>query len=1453
LDNVSADVTGSVTVADSGAGVPNAVVFVDADNDGLLSLGEQFASTDANGDYTLFDLSPGSYTLRTSFPPGYPCLTGCDGYEIQVDILGEVQGPVDFTTGFEFDGSGDPNSPVHGIVPGFHLGQFVSGDPTVDDNDGVFFLTGLNAGQLETIGITAAQPAVSPGYLNAWIDFNGDGIWSDSEQIFFDERLDDGFNARQIMVPANASATDAAARFRWTFERGVTPFEDAIAGETEDYIISVPMDPMSGLRAVDDVATVDEDTEITIDVLANDEAGPLGASFVIESLGTPSNGTATVVEGEVLYTPDANFAGEDEFGYTIIDTDGTRSSAVVNVTVIAINDPPTAVDDEVTVRVASRFNPIDVLANDFDVDGDLLMITSASADIGSVSVEGDQLLYTPPASLLTDATATITYMITDGIESAEAMVTVNISADQLVAFDLELFDTQGNLITEITEDENFQLRVSVRDLRSLVDREGVFSAYLDVLFDSSLVTSISDVDFTGSVYTEAQSGTVGSGIIDEVGAIASADPDPAPIGPDTQFLFAVDFVAANPGLATFTGNGADSPLHPVTLFGEDGALPEVLVQFNAGSLNIVPITKANDDVFVMNEDEANDVLRTFDVLDNDNFSPDVEPISIIDVSAVSPAGAGTVTVVGDRVRFDPTENFYGDVEFTYTLQDTAGVQSSALVTVTVTEVNDLPAPVDDEFSILRGGTSIVLDVLSNDIANNPDIANDPDDPPLETLSLVDIPPTMTIMGGTVTITDDVLTYSPPTAGNPAQDTFTYEVTDGRGGTATGNVTINFIEQVAAFDLSIVDRSNNPLSGPLAKGDEFYVVVTAEDLQTPAVGVFSAYIDLFYTANVTVDATADVVFNNTNYPGGQNSGDTSVAGLIDEIGAISVIDQLGAGVFEVFRVPFVSLAAGDAVFTADFADQPINAVTLILGGEAVALAENNINFGTTSITVENPVGAQGDTADVVEDTVDNVIRVLDNDLGSVAITAVGTPDRGGSVTIDGDTILYTPATDFNGIETFTYTAVDAAGNECLALVTVTVTDRNDAPVAVPDERGVPVNSSENLFDLLENDTDMDPGVGGELTITLVDGQANEATTTEGGTVTIGDDGAFVLYTPAAGFMGTDTFTYTVADGLGETSTTTVTVNVSDPVDRPIVNYSFEFLGMDGFPLTTVDVGDTFLMNVFVEDVREISLGVFAAYLDVTWTGGVSVDGDFNDLQFNEELFPNQQRGTVDNGLNEIDELGATYGDIVPPPELCPDPSSCRQLLVTVPLIADGPGLVQFTGNPAEGPAPGSPLHHTLVLERSTQVPNSQIDYSISSITVAGNALTRTNFVNPFDVDANGAVSPIDALLVINELNTVNGASLLQANQAMTDVNADGYVSPLDALLVINQLGATPQAPLSGAVTAGDADEAPADLTAPSNQAVLMAIDSIFVDEEEASSDNDLDTVMELIARDAQRDN
>ena len=91
--------------------------------------------------------------------------------------------------------------------------------------------------------------------------------------------------------------------------------------------------------ALADAATVDEDGSVLIDVLDNDSDID-GVMLSISNITDPANGTAVLQMGQILYTPDPDFSGDDSFTYTIDDGAGGTDTQTVTLTVNVDADTP---------------------------------------------------------------------------------------------------------------------------------------------------------------------------------------------------------------------------------------------------------------------------------------------------------------------------------------------------------------------------------------------------------------------------------------------------------------------------------------------------------------------------------------------------------------------------------------------------------------------------------------------------------------------------------------------------------------------------------------------------------------------------------------------------------------------------------------------------------------------------------------------------------------------------------------------------------------------------------------------------------------------------------------------------------------------------------------------------------------------------------------------------------
>ena len=157
---------------------------------------------------------------------------------------------------------------------------------------------------------------------------------------------------------------------------------------------------------------------------------------------------------------------------------------------------------------------------------------------------------------------------------------------------------------------------------------------------------------------------------------------------------------------------------------------------------------------------------------------------------------------------------------------------------------------------------------------------------------------------------------------------------------------------------------------------------------------------------------------------------------------------------------------------------------------------------------------------------------------VSIGGVGENLSLGTMSVSGDdlSLEFDPGENQRGELTFRYTLIDGSSPPLTATGTVTVVVVEEGVAANGDVFTVEVDSSDNPLDVLLNDAAI-PDVGQVLSI------ASFSAGSEGGS--IASEGGVLLYTPAAGFRGEESFTYSMTDGRNSDSATVV-VDVTDGV-------------------------------------------------------------------------------------------------------------------------------------------------------------------------------------------------------------------------------------------------------------------------------------------------------------------
>jgi len=158
-------------------------------------------------------------------------------------------------------------------------------------------------------------------------------------------------------------------------------------------------------------AATNEDNSIVIDVLAS--ASDIdGDVLAINSISSPANGSAEIIDGKIIYAPNQNFFGQDSFNYTISDQNGGLVTKTAKITINPENDAPISVNIDSKVSENSSLT-IDVLANSSDVDGDILTISSVSSpENGVAEIVDGKIIFTPNSNF--NGLTNFNYTISDG-------------------------------------------------------------------------------------------------------------------------------------------------------------------------------------------------------------------------------------------------------------------------------------------------------------------------------------------------------------------------------------------------------------------------------------------------------------------------------------------------------------------------------------------------------------------------------------------------------------------------------------------------------------------------------------------------------------------------------------------------------------------------------------------------------------------------------------------------------------------------------------------------------------------------------------------------------------------------------------------------------------------------------------------------------------------------------
>ncbi len=969
-------------------------------------------------------------------------------------------------------------------------------------------------------------------------------------------------------------------------------------------------------NAINDTATTDEDTPVTIDVAANDSAGL--APSTVEISSSPANGTVVVNgDGTVTYTPNSNFSGNDTFQYQICGLDGQPRTATATITVNDVNDPPVAnpstssgnVDTDIAVGLTGS-----------DIDGTIVSVTVSTlppvaegvlylsdgttpvvAGTPITAAQAANLVFTPAANF--NGTVTIPFTVTDddGATSAPAneVITVNDVNDPPTA---NPSTSSGDEDTDIS-----------------VDLTGTDS---DGTIVSVTVTTLPPAS-EGVLY-----------LSDGTTPVVAGTPITAAQAASLVFTPAADF------------NGTVTI--PFTVTDDDGAT-------SAPANEVITVNDVNDpptaNPSTSSGDEDTDIAVDLTGTDSDGT------IASVTVTTLPPASEGvlylsdgtTPVVAGTPITaaqaaslvFTPAANFNGTVTIPFTVTDDDGATSApANEVITVNDVNDPPTAnpstssgdEDTDIAVALTGTDIDGTVVSVTVTTLP--------PAAEGVLYLSDGTTPVVAGTPITAAQAANLVFTPAADFNGTVTIPFTVTDDDGATsapANEVITVNDVNDPPTANPSTSSGDEDTdisvdLTGTDSDGTIVSVTVTTlppasegvlylSDGTTPVVAgtpitaaqaaslVFTPAANFNGTVTIPFTVTDDdgatsapanevITVNDVNDPPTANpstsSGDEDTDIAVDLTGTdsdgtivsvtVTTLPPASEGVLYlsdgttpvVAGTPITAAQAASLVFTpaANFNGTVTIPFTVTDDDGATSAPANEV---ITVNDVNDPPTANPSTSSGDEDTdiaVDLTGTDIDGTVVSVTVTTLPPASEGVLYLSDGTTpvvagtpitaaqaasLVFTPAADFNGTVTIPFTVTDDDGaTSAPANEVITVNDVNDPPTANPSTSSGD-EDTDIAVDLTGTDSD---GTIVSVTVTTLP-PASEGvlylsdgtTPVVAGTPITAAQAASLVFTPAANFNGTVTIPFTVTDDDGATSApANEVITVNDVNDPPTANPS-----------------------------------------------------------------------------------------------------------------------------------------------------------------------------------------------------------------------------------------------------------------------------------------------------------
>jgi len=529
-----------------------------------------------------------------------------------------------------------------------------------------------------------------------------------------------------------------------------------------------------------------------------------------------TNGVLTLQEdGGFTYQPNNNFNGTDTFTYQVNDPFDLHDTAVVNIIVGGQNNPPTAINDNYTTTqnttlIVDGINNQSVLANDSDIDGDSITLTSTlidNVDNGTLTIDIEGLFtYIPNANF--NGTDSFIYEITDGqggLAQATVMIkvtainqaptavndTASVNEDELVTIDVIANDSDpdnDNLTIVSWQENNGVVILNAGKLDYTPNSNFNGSDTLDyTISDSNGHTSTATVNITVVPVNDNPVAVDDSAII-TLGDIIKmsvlfndSDVDGDSLSITSASTDSGNVVINNDNTITFSGAvSVGTAIIIYTISDGNGGSDSATITITINAANQAPT--ANDDIYSVDQDTVLNVDNINEVGLLNNDSDPENDLLTVSITPVTDVSDGILTLADDGTFvYTPNTGFYGDDGFEYEINDGNGNTATAFVDITVNQVNIVPVAKPDYYTTLPN-SNLTVDgtTLAVPLSNDTDADYD----------------TLVFSGVYDNVENGVLTESSDSSFDyhsnnnfTGVDSFVYEIDDGNGGFSRALVTL----------------------------------------------------------------------------------------------------------------------------------------------------------------------------------------------------------------------------------------------------------------------------------------------------------------------------------------------------------------------------------------------------------------------------------------------------------------------------------------------------------------------------------------------------------------------------------------------------------------------------------------------------------------------------------------